>query len=466
MTVAVSQGIRHPRSSTLSLWMIGCLICMISVLHLILTCQRLSSASLLMSDDNERASVTLTLTWKNGSRKKQQNDQISPPKRIESEDSPNIRTSSSIKDNKDDQKSPPGRIESKYSPNLQTTSSIKENRNVNVASNMTSFVRHDYVVIATKIHGEHQWPLLYQSMCLLHYAYNHKVLYDIVVFSTEPVPQDLIDGMQKMLAPVKFSVVVDNKGLQEEISDLSPTKYKSFLKRCNITSHKELSWFSKCGGETLAYNWQAEFRATRIWHHPALDDYDTMLWLDADAFSSKPWENDPVDYFIENEGVIMFSHFPQSSTKNWIQRYVQAGFKKTICKLTLSEETGNLVTQLGDKGKCMERGIPNIHGFFHITNLEFYRSPAVKEGLEIVFHDCFLCRSPDDQLAVTLPAAILAPHRSWDMRSRGFHFDIFHNQRLDGIERSPYGGFKTYWKNIGKESFSSANGICPVTEAQ
>jgi len=339
--------------------------------------------------------------------------------------------------------------------------------NVNASnfSNSTAFVRHDHVVIATKIHGVHQWPLLVQSMCLLHYAYNHKVLYDIVAFSTEPVPEEDIQSLQAMLSPAKFRLVVDNRGLHEEIAALTPTKLDAFLKMCNVSEATNLTWFSNCDNNRLAYNWQAEFRSIHLWQHPSMADYKTMVWLDTDGFATKVWEKDPVDYFIENDGVIMFDHFPQATSKYWIQKRLYAAFNATICKLKLSKETGNLVTELGTGDRCQERGVPNIHGFFHITNMDFYRSPIVRDGLATILDDCFLCRFPDDQLAVTVPAAILASNRSWEMRSKGFRFDVFHNFRIDGIDQAKPAGFKMYWKKIAQHTHPTAAGVCRITEA-
>ena len=191
-----------------------------------------------------------------------------------------------------------------------------------------------------------------------------------------------------------------------------------------------------------------------------------MVWMDSDGFSSKPWENDPVDYFIKNDGVIMFDHFPQAKSKYWVQKRLSNGFNKTICKLTLSKETGNLVPKLGTGDNCQERGVPNIHGFFHITNLDFYRSPAVTKGLDSLFENRFIHREPDDQLAVTAPAAILAPERSWEMRSKGFHLDVFHNCKLDGIDQAKPAGFLKYWKEVGQHTLPTAVGVCKVTCAK
>lgn len=322
--------------------------------------------------------------------------------------------------------------------------------NASSTSTTSSFVRHPHVVIVTKIHGDHQWSLLEQSMCLLHYAYNHKVLYDIVVFSTDPVLPAGIASLRAVVAPASLSVVIDNKGLHAEYAAQPPDKQMAFLKRCNVTTPADLTWFSNCEGSRLAYNWQAEFRGLHLWRHPALADYRTMVWLDSDSFVTKPWEKDPVDYFIKNDGAIMFDHFPQGSAKFTIQKRLVAGFNVSVCDLKLSDATGQLLSQIGVAGECMKRALPNIHGFFHITNLDFYRSQPVQDGLKAIYADSFLERNPDDQLAVTAPAAILAPERSWEMRARGFRLEVHHNCMVDGLERVRPGSFITYWKEAGQ----------------
>ena len=189
-----------------------------------------------------------------------------------------------------------------------------------------------------------------------------------------------------------------------------------------------------------------------------------MLWMDSDGFSTKPWEKDPVDYFIKNNGVIMFTHFQGSGRR--LQGGILEGFNKTICSMKISPITGELeVTTKNYNEKGCYGGFPDIHGFFHITDLDFYRSPVVTKGLDAIFGDCFLCRSPDDQDAVTVPAAILAPERSWGLREKGFHLDVFHNYRMDGIDRIKPSGFKKRWAMFGPTQFPQAYGVCKVTEA-
>jgi len=335
---------------------------------------------------------------------------------------------------------------------------------INMTAKTKPFVRHDRVVIATKIHGEHQIGLLKQSMCLLHHAYNHKVLYDIITFSTNPITQESLKSLQAIVAPARFSLVVDNMGLQEEYDALSNSKKTAFLKMCNVTSPGNLTWWTDCDQSRLAYNWQAEFRGLRIWNHTSLANYKTMLWLDSDGFATKPWEKDPVDYFVRNRGAIMFDHFPLGTTRMFIQKSMRAGFNSYLCSLKLSNVTGNLVPELDVRRSCQSRRVPLIHGFFHITDLDFYRSKPAQVGLEAIFADGFLRRSPCDQLAVTAPAAMLAPDRSFEMRARGFHLDVYHNYAIDGIDKAVPGGFINYWKEKGQKQFPSAFRVCKITE--
>jgi len=346
------------------------------------------------------------------------------------------------------------------------------------------FKRYEKVVIVTKIHGPHQWMLLEQSLCLLHFAYNHKVLYDIVAFTATPVEQDQIDALAKVLAPAKFTLVMDNIGFQEEIAALTPAKRDQFLERCQVSSPENLTWWSNCrepgvtkgNGGRVAYNWQAEFRAVRIWNHPALANYKYMLWLDSDGFPSRPWTKDPVGYFIENKGVIMFDHFPQGNSQSGLSQRIVDSFNASVCDLNI-DDSGKLVRNVitpeehkyldeGNKDKAVKcstyKRIPLIHGFFHITDLDFYRQPKVLNGLKGLLGDCFLCRSPDDQLAVTIGPAIYAPERSWDMRRHGFNLQVYHNFNWDGQHSEKEFRFTRWWREGGKVNLPAADGVCKI----
>jgi hypothetical protein len=328
---------------------------------------------------------------------------------------------------------------------------------------IVAFERQEGVVIATKVHGPHQMNLLDQSLCLLHHAYNHRVLYDILVFTTVPLNETRLARTRQLVAPANLTVVVDNRGLQAEIAALSPRRRDAFLKRCKVTSPENLTWWDECPGR-IAYNWQAEFRSWHIWRHSALADYRYMMWLDTDGFCTRPWEQDPIQTMIENDLVILFDNFPCGQvTGREVQERIFQAFNTTICSLRLNNQTGQLQAQLGDS--CWTTNIPNIHGFMHITNLDFYRSDPVMTWAKTWIGDCFLCRKFDDQFAVTAPAAILAPNKSWDMRTNGIHLDIFHNYFMDGRTTEPAGGFTKYWRRkVQRTNFTAApKGVCPIT---
>ena len=74
-------------------------------------------------------------------------------------------------------------------------------------------------------------------------------------------------------------------------------------------------------------------------------------------------------------------------------------------------------------------------------------------------------RFPDDQLAVTAPAAIFAPERSWEMRAKGFHLDVFHNMKLDGIDQAMPAGFLKYYPTHVEKALPGTVGVCPIKAA-
>ncbi|KAL3913577.1 MAG: hypothetical protein SGILL_006430 [Bacillariaceae sp.] len=96
--------------------------------------------------------------------------------------------------------------------------------------------------------------------------------------------------------------------------------------------------------------------------------------------------------------------------------------------------------------------------------MDFYRSPAVQYGIQTLLGDNFLAREPDDQQAVTIPAAVLAPSKSWDMRRKGIQLDVFHNLHMDGKNAEKVKGFVQLWKTSALRE-QMGNASCPVTEA-
>lgn len=340
------------------------------------------------------------------------------------------------------------------SPTEATTSTTPPS-NTTAAS---SFHRYEGVVIATKLHGPHQQLLLDRSLCLLQAAYNRKVNYDIVVFYTEDLIEEEMEVTRQLVAPAKVTFAKDNRGFQEEVAALSPIRRENFLRSCGTNSSKDLNWWSECPTR-VAYNWQAEFRSWQIWTHPALRPYKTMLWLDTDGFATREWNVDPVKTMIENDLAILFMNWPMGAAKGRdVQERTFEAFNKTICSMKLKD--GHFHATYGDSVDACPGKVGDIHGFFHITNLEFFRSLIVQRFEELWIGDGFLQRKYDDQYAVTAPAAILAPERSWDMHSNGIQLDVFHNGVLDGKRNKKAGGYLKYWKQTVQHQFPEAVAKC------
>jgi hypothetical protein len=321
------------------------------------------------------------------------------------------------------------------------------------------FQRQEGVVLVTKIHGPQQYNLLAQSFCLLTKAYNDRIGYDIVVFTTVPLSEEEEKEVRGLVHPANLTMVIDTPGLQEEIAALSSERRQSFLERCNVKTPANLTWGSECPGR-IAYNWQAEFRTVRVWRHPALAQYKYMMWIDSDTFSTKVWKQDPIAYMIAHDLVMFAGSLPGGYARIEEAERVHHGFNTNICRLSLTEDGYFNV----ETGHCTGKKFGVVNGFFHITNLDFYRSDVVINWLKFLREDCFLCREFDDQFAVTVPAAILAPNRSKAMLQSGIELHLFHNAKIDGVKQAAPAGFKRYFRTI-QDNFTEATGFCPVTEA-
>ncbi|KAG7340873.1 hypothetical protein IV203_024416 [Nitzschia inconspicua] len=391
--------------------------------------------------------------------------------------------------------------------NKQKKEREKKNKKKKLTTNLvdpvpTEFVRQDGVVIVTKIHGPHQWGLVLQSMCLFHHAYNQRLLYDIIIFTAEPVDTNKVASLRTLLSPVQVTVVQDNRGLQKEIDALTPLKRKLFLQKCskhnnnnnnnnnnqlmmttNVTrrddevimaaqqTNSNLTWFSDCGEGRLAYNWQAEFRSIHIWNHVALQRYRWMMWMDTDVFCTKRWDRDPIAFAIHHGLVLLFDNFPGGGSRNLATR-IAKGFNVTVCKARVTpqgefERTLGSVEDAVHNEHCNNTHLRSIYGFLHITNLDFYRSPTVQYGIRALLGDNFLARDPDDQQAVTIPAVILAPERSWDMRKKGIRLDVVHNLHMDGKVSEKVLPFTQLWPTTKlREEMGPLKDACPITESK
>lgn len=358
-------------------------------------------------------------------------------------------------------------------------------KDINIKNDkIVEFQHHDGAVIVTKIHGPHQLPLLKQSLCLLHHAYNKRVLYNIVVFVTIPLvdddeivtkhednvgKEDPIGELQQLVSPARLDVVVDNDGIVNEIHKLSPERRDAFLERCSKNLPKKLqpediTWDSQCEEENvkmtrLSYNWQAEFRSMHIWNHPALAQYKYMMWIDSDAFCTRRWDRDPIAVAMKHNLAILFANYPQGRAKI-AQPRVRQVFGNFLCR---SRKTPNGHLETEANNDCGSSQLWTVHGFMHVTNLQFYRQDIVQEWARTLIGDCFLCRQFDDQTMVTVPAALLAPEKSWDMYRNGIELKVAHNNLLDGKRNKKVGGFLNYWKVNAQSNFPEAADKCAIT---
>jgi len=402
----------------------------------------------------------------------------------------------------------------------------------------TTTRRKKDTVIVTKIQGPAYLQSLRQMLCLLHYAYNQRTRHDIVVFTSEPIrlldddDDTIVEGkdttetnnnksskktsdgfninrnkreiqkLQSLFAEegITFRIVVDNPGLHNMVRSLSPKRRRRLLQRCgHLTNVDELSWYTTCTEEQrssatnlkerLAYNWQAEFRALHLWNHIAIQQYDYMMWIDADAFCTKRWTSDPVAVLKRYNLTLLFDHFPQGAARGYeFPSLTHQVFNKTICDVELSSDDGTLSAK---EGKCLgKKGtrIHQVHGFFHVTKLEFFRSPKVTEwNSAMIGYDeptggkgggdedkgddddddddpgyYRFSRLFDDQIGLTIPAAVLAGGSSRDMKSMGVKLRIMHNYVLDGFMADWRGYFVPWWKRNANTSFPEACDRCIV----
>eukprot|EP00536_Pseudo-nitzschia_multiseries_P002615 jgi/Psemu1/301469/fgenesh1_kg.35_\ len=121
-----------------------------------------------------------------------------------------------------------------------------------------------------------------------------------------------------------------------------------------------------------------------------------------------------------------------------------------------------MISSVGDD--CGASQLWTIHGFHHITDMNFFRQDQVMHWAEKMIGDCFLCRQFDDQLAVTVPPFMMAPERSWDMYKSGVQSKIFHNHKIDGKRMKKAGSFHRYWKENAESQFPDAWKNCEITE--
>jgi hypothetical protein len=363
-------------------------------------------------------------------------------------------------------------VSNKNTPIMMTPEQPEED---DYSTPLVEFERQERVVIVTKIHGPDTIQVLEQMLCLLTQAYNERTNYDVLIFTTMPFSQAQIKVVQAMgvSGSANVTIVKDNPGLHTMMDQLSPVRKAKFMKRCGLKTPQDIDkvdFSTHCqdpplrGRQRLSYTWQCEFRSLHIWKRPELAPYQTMLWMDTDAFCTKVWDRDPIAYFIKHKLVIFFDNWPGGSShgRAYQNRY-QKAFNRSLCGLEL--EHGHF-KPMGSANCTPQDEVPQIHGFFHITNLDFFRSQPVRHWTKTLIGNAFLSRRFDDQLAVTIPTAILAPNRSWDMYSHGFRLQVFHNFEIDGKPNQKVGGFQKFWRRSeAANNFTQAHRVCHIVDA-
>lgn len=122
------------------------------------------------------------------------------------------------------------------------------------------FERQPGVVVVTKIHDDLYMPLLVQQYCLFTAAYNHKMQYDLILFSTEPIGQEHRKELAEAVYPANLTIYIDEKTIADHVSELDENQTAYLLRRCKVNSTDELTWRTRCwehgGGEMpIAYTW-------------------------------------------------------------------------------------------------------------------------------------------------------------------------------------------------------------------
>jgi len=305
-------------------------------------------------------------------------------------------------------------------------------------SNIKDFERQPNVVIATKIHGPDFMAQLRQCFCLLKAAYNDRMRYDILVFTTIPLSDYDVTQLTEIVHPANLRIETDRLTLHDQLKAMTRLQRMHLKNRCKVNSTDELYWWTRCCEDgitgtcmSLAYTWQSEFRAKHLWTHEALKPYKTMMWFDSDAMATRVWNHDPVAVFLRNQLKMFFAHFPQGKSAGIdLRDKIVEAFNETLCLVKM--KNGHFFAR---GGTCLKVVIPNIHGFFYVADLDFYRQPEILHWFDVLIGDSKFSRRWDDQLAVTVPAAMRAQNLTWEMEAIGVINDVWHNQYFDGKYR-------------------------------
>jgi hypothetical protein len=309
------------------------------------------------------------------------------------------------------------------------------------------FERYDGVVIVTKV----LWPKDIQHLknwiCLINHAYNDKVKYDVVVFTTMPWDDKDIAQLQKAALPAKLTVALEAPPLEEQMAAMTKEEVQFLNDRCGHKANETLTWNHYCtepGSKhktNLGYSWQAEFRAYHIWTHPAIKEYKYMMWLDTDAMVGKNWDVDPMKVMIENDLTVMYAGYPYGTIRSNITlggKLMQA-YNTSICDVGKDKRSQIHAKVCKDEPATVQQ----IAGMHHITNLHVFRKDVHQKFLKAFTGDYRFSRKSDDQVAVTIVGlmeqyiqnnytdGVPKKYTVWHQRSNNMTMKISHHKMYD-----------------------------------
>ena len=329
-----------------------------------------------------------------------------------------------------------------------------------------SFQRHESVAIVSKVLSGKHVHIVCQWLCYISHAYNDRMNYDVIIFTTLPWSQENIEMVQSVAGnKTQVTVAMEGPPLEERLAALTEDEVKALWKRCNVK--ESLTWRHYCTeegsrhGVSLGYAWQAEFRSYHIWNHPALRHYKYMMWLDNDCRMRRTWNVDPIQIFIENNLVLLYNQFPKGhTTYAELTKKMQDAYNASICRTTMNDR-GELHAEMCGKDTQPVGTVNSIGGHHHITDLAVFRKDVHQRFLRSMVGDYPFERKYDDQLAVTV-VPLMEQHLraraggddraiAWHERFKNLTLDVYHHRMFDGDHHSPASASgKKYWRMVKK----------------
>jgi len=353
---------------------------------------------------------------------------------------------------------------------------ISENENKTgferMAQNSATFKRYDGVVIVTKVLWDKDAPIVAQMLCYMAHAYNDKRNYDIVIFTTMPWREEMIDLVQKAAGKSKVTIALEGPPLEEQLAEMSKEEVTFLRDRCYMQNktNETLTWGHYCGEEgskdvvNLGYCWQAEFRAYHIWRHEALKNYKYMVWVDSDCRIAKEWDQDPMEMMVENDLTLLYSGYPYGKFQD---RATKEKMKK-VYNITLcytKQRDGKLYGQMCEDGDNQPYLIRQVAGSHHITNLDRYRKDIHQQFLKSFVGDHRFSRLYDDQIAVTIVAVMdqrlnNETGKLWHQRSNNLTLMLAHHRQYDVQPRERAPANKNTFFHTIKKTFPGLEERC------